>query len=89
METKKPDDLKYLQLLSMKYPNINSVSSELINLSAILNLPKGTMQHVDAPPSLKVGQTMRSYGSTMAAGGSTANMVSGASRLGVTTGYIG
>ncbi|MBR0105559.1 MAG: fructose-1,6-bisphosphatase [Firmicutes bacterium] len=42
METKKPDDLKYLQLLSMKYPNINSVSSELINLSAILNLPKGT-----------------------------------------------
>lgn len=54
-----------------------------------LNLPKGTMQHVDAPTSLKVGQTMRSYGSTMAAGGSTANMVSGASRLGVTTGYIG
>jgi len=35
-------DLKYLNLLSKQYPNINSASSEIINLKAILNLPKGT-----------------------------------------------
>lgn len=35
-------DLKYLSLLAREYPNIAAVSSEIINLSAILNLPKGT-----------------------------------------------
>ena len=35
-------DFKYLRLLSKKYPNINSASTEIINLQAILNLPKGT-----------------------------------------------
>ncbi len=34
--------LKYLQLLSKKYPNIQRASSEIIRLQAILNLPKGT-----------------------------------------------
>ncbi|MCF6342233.1 MAG: fructose-1,6-bisphosphatase [Bacteroidales bacterium] len=34
--------LKYLNLLSDKFPNVQSASSEVINLSAILNLPKGT-----------------------------------------------
>lgn len=34
--------LKYLELLSKEYPNVQSVSTELINLTAILNLPKGT-----------------------------------------------
>ncbi len=34
--------LKYLKLLSDKFPNVQSASSEVINLSAILNLPKGT-----------------------------------------------
>ncbi len=33
---------KYFSLLSEKYPNVQSASTELINLSAILNLPKGT-----------------------------------------------
>lgn len=33
---------KYLTLLAERYPNIRSVTSEIINLSAILNLPKGT-----------------------------------------------
>ncbi len=33
---------KYLTLLSEKYPTIQSVCREIINLSAILNLPKGT-----------------------------------------------
>ena len=34
--------IKYLNLLSDKFPNVQSASSEVINLSAILNLPKGT-----------------------------------------------
>ncbi|MDT8336747.1 MAG: fructose-1,6-bisphosphatase [Candidatus Izemoplasmatales bacterium] len=33
---------KYLELLSKEYPTIQMVASELINLNAILNLPKGT-----------------------------------------------
>ncbi|MFI3230060.1 MAG: fructose-1,6-bisphosphatase [bacterium] len=39
-------ELKYLTLLSNQYPSINSVSSEIINLQAILNLPKGTEHFV-------------------------------------------
>ena len=35
-------DFRYLKLLSKKYSNINSASTEIINLQAILNLPKGT-----------------------------------------------
>jgi fructose-1,6-bisphosphatase III len=37
-----PYQNKYLELLSNDFPTIQSVASELINLSAILNLPKGT-----------------------------------------------
>lgn len=35
-------DLRYLELLSHKFPSIASASTEIINLEAILNLPKGT-----------------------------------------------
>src|SRR5574344_2485572 len=35
-------DLRYLQLLSQSFPNIAEASTEIINLEAILNLPKGT-----------------------------------------------
>ena len=35
-------DIKYLRLLTDKYPTIESVCTEIINLQAILNLPKGT-----------------------------------------------
>ena len=35
-------DLKYLQLLSKSFPTISAASTEIINLEAILNLPKGT-----------------------------------------------
>ena len=34
--------LEYLKLLAEKFPNENTVSTEIINLKAILNLPKGT-----------------------------------------------
>ena len=36
------DELKYLKLLSDKFPNIPAVSTEIINLKAILNLPKSS-----------------------------------------------
>ena len=35
-------NLKYLTLLAQEYPNIAAASSEIINLQAILKLPKGT-----------------------------------------------
>lgn len=35
-------DLKYLKLLSRSFPNIATAGTEIINLEAILNLPKGT-----------------------------------------------
>lgn len=37
---------KYLKMLSKSYPNIASTTTEIINLEAILNLPKGTEHFV-------------------------------------------
>lgn len=42
MEEYTEKELKYLELLSEKFPNIQEVCTEIINLKAILNLPKGT-----------------------------------------------
>ncbi|MEG0517291.1 MAG: fructose-1,6-bisphosphatase [Bacteroidales bacterium] len=39
-------DVKYLQLLAKNFPTIQSASTEIINLEAILNLPKGTEHFV-------------------------------------------
>ena len=36
------NELKYLEILSEKFPTVQSVCTEIINLEAILNLPKGT-----------------------------------------------
>ncbi|MBW9155401.1 fructose-1,6-bisphosphatase [Clostridium sp. FP2] len=36
------EDLRYLTLLASKYPTIPDACTEIINLQAILNLPKGT-----------------------------------------------
>ncbi|MEG2058440.1 MAG: fructose-1,6-bisphosphatase, partial [Lachnospiraceae bacterium] len=38
----KKEELKYLQSLAKQYPTTASVATEIINLNAILNLPKGT-----------------------------------------------
>lgn len=38
--------MKYLQLLALSFPNIPEASTEIINLQAILNLPKGTEHFV-------------------------------------------
>ena len=40
------NDIKYLQLLAQSFPNISEASTEIINLQAILNLPKGTEHFV-------------------------------------------
>ncbi len=45
MEEKKsyrPENLHYLKMLARQYPNVQAASTEIINLHAILNLPKGT-----------------------------------------------
>lgn len=37
-----PSELKYLELLARQFPTVADASTEIINLEAILNLPKGT-----------------------------------------------
>ena len=37
-----PEELRYLRLLSKQYPTVQAACTEIINLQAILNLPKGT-----------------------------------------------
>ena len=44
--TKANDDKGYLELLSKQFRNIEEVAEEIINLQAILNLPKGTELYV-------------------------------------------
>jgi len=39
-------DMRLLQLLSQTFPNIESASTEIVNLEAILSLPKGTEHFV-------------------------------------------
>ena len=35
-------ELKFLELLAQKFPTVAEAATEIINLEAILNLPKGT-----------------------------------------------
>ena len=37
-----PENLHYLKMLARQYPTVQAASTEIINLQAILNLPKGT-----------------------------------------------
>ncbi|MBU4440746.1 MAG: fructose-1,6-bisphosphatase [Acetobacterium sp.] len=41
-KTQLQENQKYLELLSQSFPNITSAVGEVVNLKAILNLPKGT-----------------------------------------------
>ena len=43
------EDLRYLQLLAQSYPTVADASSEIINLEAILNLPKPTEHFISDP----------------------------------------
>ena len=42
----KSEDIRLLEILSQTFPNADSASTEIINLEAILNLPKGTEHFV-------------------------------------------
>lgn len=42
----KDEELKYLKLLSKSFPTIAETSTEIINLEAILTLPKGTEHYI-------------------------------------------
>jgi sugar/nucleoside kinase (ribokinase family) len=55
----------------------------------ILNLPKGSMQLVDAETSKNVFDNTANYPKVMASGGSAANTIHGLARLGVETAFIG
>ncbi|WP_066632938.1 adenosine kinase [Labilibacter marinus] len=54
-----------------------------------LNLPKGSMQLVDAETSSKVLEEIADYTKEQASGGSAANTIHGLSCLGVDTGFFG
>ena len=41
-KTYRPENLHYLKMLARQYPNVQAAGTEIINLQAILNLPKGT-----------------------------------------------
>ena len=41
-EAYRPENLHYLRMLARQYPTVQAASTEIINLQAILNLPKGT-----------------------------------------------
>lgn len=40
------DQMKYLKELAVRYPNVAAASTEIINLQAILHLPKGTEHYL-------------------------------------------
>ena len=40
--TYRPEHLHYLKMLAKQFPNVQAASTEIVNLQAILNLPKGT-----------------------------------------------
>ena len=44
--TYNPEHLNYLRMLAKQYPTVQAASTEIINLQAILNLPKGTEHFV-------------------------------------------
>ena len=41
LRTYSENDLRYLKMLSRQYPTVRAAGTEIINLQAILNLPKG------------------------------------------------
>ena len=43
------EDLRYLQLLAQSFPTVAEASTEIINLEAILNLPKPTEHFISDP----------------------------------------
>ncbi|MBR7067454.1 MAG: adenosine kinase, partial [Bacteroidales bacterium] len=67
------------------------VLTQLPNDEALhqLNLPKGSMQLIDANFMNRVIDITSNLPKTMAAGGSAANTINGLANLGVSTAFIG
>lgn len=59
------------------------------NLLSTLELPKGSMQLVDAKKSAQIQKQSKDLKKQMASGGSAANTIHGLSKLGVETSFIG
>jgi sugar/nucleoside kinase (ribokinase family) len=59
------------------------------SMLANLNLPKGSMQLVDAEFSQKVLELTKPYHPVLTSGGSAANTIHGIAKLGLPTGFIG
>ena len=59
------------------------------NLLEKLNLPKGSMQLVDAESSNDIMNKTKDLKPTLTSGGSSANTIHGLARLGINTGFIG
>jgi len=53
------------------------------------NLPKGSMQLVDAATSIKVNEGTNNLKKEIASGGSAANTIHGLAKMGIETGFIG
>ena len=47
-------EIKYLELLSKSFKNIAETSTEIINLQAIMNLPKGTEHFMTFMENMKL-----------------------------------
>jgi len=65
------------------------MSIESDNLLEELELPKGSMQLIDAYRFEKINERMYGYSKSISCGGSAANTVTGASKLGVPCTFIG
>ena len=52
--TYRPEHLHYLKMLAKQFPNVQAASTEIINLQAILNLPKGARIVVGVRPPAAV-----------------------------------
>ena len=67
------EEMKYLKLLSNQYKNINSAATEIINLKAILNLPKSMVRRIPSAmysemhPALSRTRLVQSLGRACAA----------------------
>lgn len=58
------------------------------NILKELNLPKGSMQLVDASTSAHVGEVLEKFENSMAPGGSAANTIHGLAKCGIASGFI-
>ena len=59
------------------------------DLLSELNLPKGSMQLVDAKRSAQIQEKSKNLSKQMASGGSAANTIHGLAKLGMQTAFIG